>query len=1104
MKDIYILNSDKENRKHFQKEFSNYEKIIRQQASTYFDLELPKLNIYFERVEDFVKVEEEYAADDALFLIYPRSKKDFQNKYKKIISSSLAKITITLSWLSATYVDLNTKEQGWTNRNNFKTIILQTVLECFELEQYRRSLDYLSNYNNFYYVKAKRDKLSDFNTVLNSFENISYFEECLEKATYVAIDTEFFNIQDNVVNTNIKTYIRTLTVSMLVETYEAPKHTTFEFAIEAHKDYSNELRYNEYLQGVNQIKLLLFRLLTDKFKTLFLHNASADLHLLINFVKMSLFGVNCNIVDTITSHFVDNPHTPKGLKQIIIETDTIFYNYDKALEGSYAVDEFSFRQTSKSFKQEVKDEIARLDILPNLKNINVKWISLELGQLLTYNAVDSFVTLNLGMKYLHKEGLVNMFFQNQMQFITIPFLQVERNGLPINLEALDKGIAFCEKGIGEYQTKLHNLGILYYFAVKEHLKNNTVLKKDTNSKLFKYLVTDRGLTINDWQKYKPTQKYYQKLRNIAFENDLCKTIIQKLKGRLTEVIDDIKLPKFIKPFNFSSPKQKIKLFYDYLGLEDLLVYSDLDFHERVLWKLKKDNIQGYLLLKGIKDSKKFNNLYDEMVYFVNQSKINVHQYSRFERKTDENVLGNILKTFFDAPEKSKKGILYKIAHLVQSASKITKTKSTYLENYKKSAKITDRKTTTHSSFRHNVRTSRQSSGALNNGNGGGGGGINSQNVTDSKRLPKRYKHLAPYLSEIKKVVKFDHNVFSSNLEKDIDFKNKQFEFQSFNTVLNQNPNKRVMLEFDYSQIELYVIAMLGNVEYMLEVINEGRDLHSMTAALTLGISYREYMAMTKAAKGTTRHDSKTMNFTYSFLGSAHSARQYAAKVYGINKPLEFWQGLEDKFHRQYSEIRPFAYKSFKHVMNTGTINTITGHTRKIADEHKGDFNTILNLYKNDGEPFDVLRWIDTIPYSKRYTAKKILRKGVNTQVQGSANSYTALSVAMNFNYIKQNKGYISSVAEEFPLINSMPDSVLQHNVVHDAQYVSCYIKDIIPTIKTYNEVMTNQVKKYVDSRFAFDTNIPLRIGVSIGDSWYNMMDFDINAALNEEKLIVAP
>jgi DNA polymerase I-like protein with 3'-5' exonuclease and polymerase domains len=369
-------------------------------------------------------------------------------------------------------------------------------------------------------------------------------------------------------------------------------------------------------------------------------------------------------------------------------------------------------------------------------------------------------------------------------------------------------------------------------------------------------------------------------------------------------------------------------------------------------------------------------------------------------------------------------------------------------------------------------------------------------------MPKRYAHLKPYVATIKKVVQMGHSEFTDAVKADIDWDKKQFAFTSFNTVLKNHPTKRVFIEFDYSQIELYILAMMADVRYMLKVINEGKDLHSMTAALTMNKSYEYYMDMTKQEKGTTRHDAKTMNFTFSFLGSAHSAQQYASKVYGIVKATEFWQDLEERFHTQYNEIRPFAYTAFRQVMETGVVTTITGHTRRLDEEHSEYFEIIQNMYNVD-KPVNILDWVKTIPYNYKSIVMKIMRKAVNTQIQGSANSYTALSVAMNYNYIKENKGFPNHIASTYPLGNKMPKSVVQHNVVHDAQYVSCEIQDLVATIRTYNEVMTIRVKEYIKDNFAYETNIPLGIGCTIGDSWYGMFDFHIDGILKDGTFVVA-
>ena len=1096
-KKLYVLIEGNENIKQFKKALNHFNEQIRKQCKLYFGYDLPKLDIVYMKTHE-ANLITTLGSNDVIFLIYPKSMTKFKKQFNTVLveESNFTNIYIKPTYLSCLYMDKNTKTVGKTNRNNFKKSILEVLLSAYGLDEENKSLNNLKG--NFVYHTQQYGN-DTFNTILKTSELLPTFNTILKNSNYIACDTEFFNIADNVINTNIKVFLRTMTFSMLEECPDGIKHHTFEFGIEEHLDFTNESRYKDYQKYVDELKKLVRDILISD-KTLFMHNVSADLHLLAKFSNTEIYECK-EIVDTITSHFVDSPHTPKGLKTIIHETDCLFYEYDKSLNGRYNMTEEELISKTNRLLPEVKEKINEIGI----SNCNYKWIFLPLVDLLQYNAVDSFVTLNLGIKYLFKQGINRFFYEHQIKFITLPFLQVERNGLPIDEKVLDKSIEFCQQGIEEYKYKLANLGIVKYYAIKKTLtKNNTILKDKILKK--NTFLQKRGLPTTAWRDYKTTRKYKHEIDNLIYQVGVCKDLLKELKGNLVDTVE-LDLPVFIEPFNFSSYPQKVDLFYNFLNLEELLLFSDEDFHDKVMRKLSEDNPNIHRLLLDIKQQQNrlrdrlglqekydFTKLFDQMKYI--STKCNVLEYSVLEKKTDENVLGAILKNFDDAPEKSKKGLLYKLALYIQSAAKITKTKNTYLGNYKSTIKFNTvlNQKTTHTSFMHVTRTSRQSSGK---------GGVNFQNVTDSKRLPKRYAHLKPYVATIKKCVKFNHTYFSSAVNDNIDWKEGKFDFYDFNTILKKHGSERVLIEFDYSQIELYIIALLGNVKYMLSVIEEGRDLHSMTAALTLGITYEEYMSMSKADKGTTRHDSKTMNFTYSFLGSAGSAQQYAAKVYGIVKPKEFWQGLENKFHSQYNEIRPFAFKAFRKVMETGKINTITGHQRLIKQEHD-NFNTILEMWKKDGEPFDILRWCKTIPYNYSGVAMNILRKAVNTQVQGSANSYTALSTGMNYNYIAANKGYSNDIAKTYALENPMPKSVIQHNVVHDAQYVSCEIKDIVATVKTYNEVMTKQVKKYVYDNFAFETNIPLRIGLSIGDSWYNMLDFELEPILNDGKLFVAP
>lgn len=1092
-KEIFVFIDESANIKYFEHFFNKYLGKIQKQATIYFDIETPVLVPNLRRLHEFQATFEKEDSPVTEFYVFTKSMDDFKKSNPKLDH----KVNMTPTWLTAVFLDNNKKDISYVSRKNFEEQVIDIILVGLGLKQFNTNLSNISPNNGFIYHQTNYAP-NVTNTVLNTFDNLDLFISMLDRTDYIACDTEFFNIEQKVINTVIDCYLRTVTFSLLVFNNGRVEHHTFEFAIEEHLEFNS----TQYDLGIKKLKKAVGIALTNK-ANLFLHNASADLHILCRFAGVDIRDCN-GIADTISLHFADSPDTPKDLKKLIYETDPVFINYDKELDkinGNTQSDELIQYDKYFGFKPEV---IQRINEVGEL-NINSKWIFAPLTKLLQYNAIDSFVTLNLGMRYIHKDGLQSMFYHNQLKFITIPFLSIEQNGLPLDKELLYKYIDYCNEGALEYQTKLDKLGILTYYRLVTKIKNNTVLIAKTEQNLINYL-SKKGLGREYWVKYVPTKKYVNAINNYKYENDICKSLVKKTAGNL-HIPLEIELPNFVEPFNFASPVQKVDLFYEYLGLEELLTYNDTEFHERVLYSLKRENPNLHQLFKSIKTNKSlpaefaamcdldltqydFSKLYDQMKFINNY--VEVKKYSRFERKTDENVMGNILKHFGDAPAKSKAGLLFQIALLIQSAAKISKTAATYLHNYRRSSKYTLGECTTHSSFRHAVRTSRQSSG---------GSGVNFQNVTDSKRIPKRYEHLKPYVATIKKVVRFPHTEFSDAVKAEVDFKNKQLNFTTFNTVLKNHGTKRVLIEFDYSQIELYILAMMANVKYMSQAIKEGKDLHSMTAALTLFKTYEQYMAMTKEEKGNTRHDSKTMNFTYSFLGSARSAQEYGAKMTGVVLPLEHWQKLEEKFHAQYSEIRPFAFTAFRHVLRTGVVNTITGHTRQIKDEHIGDFNTVLEMYQRDGEPFDILEWCKNIPYKYKQVVMKIMRKAVNTQIQGSANAYTAISVGMNYHYINAANGRTNEVNTKYPLNNPMPKSVVQHNVVHDAQYVSCEIQDIVATVRTYNEVLTERIKDYMLQNFGYATTVPLKIGCSIGDSWYEMTDFDVLELVNNGKFV---
>ena len=74
------------------------------------------------------------------------------------------------------------------------------------------------------------------------------------------------------------------------------------------------------------------------------------------------------------------------------------------------------------------------------------------------------------------------------------------------------------------------------------------------------------------------------------------------------------------------------------------------------------------------------------------------------------------------------------------------------------------------------------------------------------------------------------------------------------------PPGYVLLEVDFSQIELRIAAIMANEPTMLRLYREGADIHAATAAAVMGISLEDFNKLPKETRDHKRFQAKAVNF----------------------------------------------------------------------------------------------------------------------------------------------------------------------------------------------------------------------------------------------------
>ena len=126
------------------------------------------------------------------------------------------------------------------------------------------------------------------------------------------------------------------------------------------------------------------------------------------------------------------------------------------------------------------------------------------------------------------------------------------------------------------------------------------------------------------------------------------------------------------------------------------------------------------------------------------------------------------------------------------------------------------------------------------------------------------------------------------------------------------------LSADYSQIELRIMAALSQDEEMLKAFNEGKDIHSITAA-------KIYQIPESEVDGDMRRKAKTANFGII----------YGISAFGLSQRLNISRSeakeLIDGYFQNFPKIKQFMDKQIELARNQGFVQTIKGRKRYLTD-----------------------------------------------------------------------------------------------------------------------------------------------------------------------------
>lgn len=216
-----------------------------------------------------------------------------------------------------------------------------------------------------------------------------------------------------------------------------------------------------------------------------------------------------------------------------------------------------------------------------------------------------------------------------------------------------------------------------------------------------------------------------------------------------------------------------------------------------------------------------------------------------------------------------------------------------------------------------------------------------------------------------------------------------------------------LLNLDFSQAELRMIAELAGEDKMIQAYNEGKDVHILTACAISNISTEKFMQLPEKERKELRQKAKSANFGLIYMQEVEGFQAYAKNTYGVNITLAEATRIKDTFFETYPKISDYHYTYIEKGKKFGCVRTLFGRRGHYPDINSND----------------------------KYLRGNAERELVNMPIQGSNGENTIFALAL--------------------LEYRLPSSVLLSNSVHDSIMIMCPNKLVPYVVKVGVDTCVN-------------------------------------------------
>lgn len=249
-----------------------------------------------------------------------------------------------------------------------------------------------------------------------------------------------------------------------------------------------------------------------------------------------------------------------------------------------------------------------------------------------------------------------------------------------------------------------------------------------------------------------------------------------------------------------------------------------------------------------------------------------------------------------------------------------------------------------------------------------------------------------------------------------------------------------LIEADYSQIELRVVAFLSGDPRMNRAYLLGEDIHTLTASNVMQIPV-------SMVDGEARKKAKAVNFGFVYGMSWRKFKRYAKDSYGIDLTDDEARRYRENFFKLYKGLPAWHERQRRIAKKTKQVRAPHGRIRRLPD------------VDSDVEGIQA----------------EALRQAINSPVQGFASGDLTLLAAVLFDRIMKKH------------LNLKPQDVQVTLLVHDAIIVEVkeeLVDKVTPILKGVME--NTPLLDYFD----LDFSIPIVADVAVGQHWGEGKELD--------------